>query len=134
MVGLTLNDDRDGVNPMHADLGHFVCVDGFGPVSAEERAAGLPGHGEAHRVPWEQVAFDKTNGTTTVSFTAALPIVQEIFRRTIRDYERLPEHHEAMVYWPMIIIMGRRLARRGGDLKTSRPMTQRTSSTEKLLK
>jgi putative transposase len=35
------------------------------------------------------------------------------FRRTIRDYERLPEHHEAMVYWPMIIIMGRRLARRG---------------------
>ena len=84
MVGLTLNDDRDGVNPMHADLGHFVCVDGFGPVSAEERAAGLPGHGEAHRVPWEQVAFDKTNGTTTVSFTAALPIVQEIFRRTIR--------------------------------------------------
>jgi transposase len=34
------------------------------------------------------------------------------FRRTIRDYERLPEHHEAMVYWPRIIIMGRRLARR----------------------
>jgi hypothetical protein len=33
-------------------------------------------------------------------------------RRTIRDYERLPAHHEAMVYWPMIIIMGRRLARR----------------------
>ena len=34
-------------------------------------------------------------------------------RRTVRDYERLPAHHEAMVYWPMIIIMGRRLARRG---------------------
>jgi transposase len=32
-------------------------------------------------------------------------------RRTVRDYERLPEHHAAMVYWSMIIIMTRRLAR-----------------------
>lgn len=32
-------------------------------------------------------------------------------RRTVRDYERLPQHHEAMVYWSMIIIMTRRLAR-----------------------
>jgi len=34
------------------------------------------------------------------------------YRRTVRDYERLPEHHQAMVYWAMITIMGRRLARR----------------------
>jgi transposase len=32
-------------------------------------------------------------------------------RRTARDYERLPAHHAAMVYWSMIIIMTRRLAR-----------------------
>ena len=32
-------------------------------------------------------------------------------RRTVRDYERLPGHHETMVYWAMIIIMTRRLAR-----------------------
>jgi transposase len=32
-------------------------------------------------------------------------------RRTVRDYERLPEHHAAMVQWSMIIIMSRRLAR-----------------------
>ena len=32
-------------------------------------------------------------------------------RRTVRDYERHPAHHAAMVYWAMIIIMGRRLAR-----------------------
>ena len=32
-------------------------------------------------------------------------------RRTVRDYERLPEHHAAMVQWAMIIIMTRRLAR-----------------------
>jgi transposase len=32
-------------------------------------------------------------------------------RRCVRDYERLPQHHEAMVKWSMIILMGRRLAR-----------------------
>ena len=67
MVRLILNDDRGGVNPLLADLGHFVCVDGFGPVSPEERAAGLPGHGEAHRVAWKQVTLEKANGSTTVS-------------------------------------------------------------------
>jgi transposase len=32
-------------------------------------------------------------------------------RRTVRDYERQPDHHAATVHWSMIIIMGRRLAR-----------------------
>jgi hypothetical protein len=32
-------------------------------------------------------------------------------RRTVRDYERLPQHHAAMVQWAMVIIMTRRLAR-----------------------
>jgi hypothetical protein len=85
MVRLVLNDDQAAVNPLHEELGHFVCVDGFGPVSPEERTAGLPGHGEAHRVTWERVSFERTGGsTTTVSFSATLPLVQEIFRRTIR--------------------------------------------------
>jgi hypothetical protein len=89
MVRLVLKDDPAAVNPLHAELGHFVCVDGFGPVSPEERSAGLPGHGEAHRVPWDLVASGRTNaaggaGTTTLSFSATLPLVQEVFRRTIR--------------------------------------------------
>ena len=33
-------------------------------------------------------------------------------RRTVRDYERLPGHHETMVHWAMTITMTRRLARR----------------------
>jgi transposase len=33
------------------------------------------------------------------------------YRRCARDYERLPAHHEAAVYWAMITIMTRRLAR-----------------------
>jgi transposase len=36
------------------------------------------------------------------------------YRRCARDYERLPAHHEAAVYWAMITIMTRRLAGRGG--------------------
>jgi len=32
-------------------------------------------------------------------------------RRTVRDYEHLPQHHPAMAQWAMIIIMTRRLAR-----------------------
>jgi transposase len=34
-------------------------------------------------------------------------------RRCARDYERLPAHHEAIVYWAMITVMTRRLARAG---------------------
>lgn len=84
MVKMVLNDDPDAVNPMHASLGHFVCVDGFGPVSLEERKAGLPMHGEAHRVTWEVVSSERMKGTATVAFSATLPIVQEVLRRTIR--------------------------------------------------
>jgi transposase len=33
------------------------------------------------------------------------------YRRLCRDYERRPEHHEAMVYWATVFIMTKRLAR-----------------------
>jgi transposase len=33
------------------------------------------------------------------------------YRRLCRDYERRPEHHEAMVYWATVMIMTRRLTR-----------------------
>jgi len=33
-------------------------------------------------------------------------------RRCVRDYERLPDHHETYIYWSMIHIMAARLARR----------------------
>lgn len=83
MTQLLLKDDPGKLNPFQG-LGHFVCVDGFGPVSKEERAAGLPGHGEAHRAVWDLISSEKTGGTLTVSFAVTLPIVQENFRRTIR--------------------------------------------------
>ena len=80
---LLMKDDPGRLNPLEG-LGHFVCVDGFGSVSKEERAAGLPGHGEAHRVPWRLVSSAADGGIVTASFEASLPLVQEIFRRTIR--------------------------------------------------
>src|SRR5438552_66079 len=38
-------------------------------------------------------------------------------RRTVRDYERLAAHHETYVYWSMIIVMTRRLARQPAAAK-----------------
>ncbi len=32
-------------------------------------------------------------------------------RCTVRDYERLAAHHETYIYWAMIVVMTRRLAR-----------------------
>jgi hypothetical protein len=83
MVNLLLRDDPHQIDPLHSRYGHYVCVDGFGGVSPEERSAGLPGHGEANRVPWELVSSRREAGTLTLSFSATLPIVQEVFRRTI---------------------------------------------------
>ncbi len=73
-----------GKPPRKAGGGHFVCVDGFGSVSEQERAAGMPGHGEAHRQPWTLDRASKTNGVLTASFSALLPLVQETFRRSFQ--------------------------------------------------
>ena len=35
-------------------------------------------------------------------------------RRAVRDYERLVAHHETDVYWAVIPVMRRRLARQSG--------------------
>lgn len=73
--------------PTGFSLGHFVCVDGFGPVSPEEQAAGMPGHGEAHTQPWQLRSSDRKGNAVTVTFTTNLPLVQELFTRIIRLVE-----------------------------------------------
>lgn len=42
---------------------------------------------------------------------------------TVRDYERLPAHHETYVYWAVIIIMTRRLAHSSATTLVSRHAT-----------
>ncbi len=99
-VNLVLLDDAERLSPLWNPVrnareageanrfgeafGHFVCVDGFGPGSAEEQAAGLPGHGEAYEQPWEIVQSRKDGHTGTLAFHAHLPLVHENFARTLR--------------------------------------------------
>ena len=49
-------------------------------------------------------------------------------RRTVRDYERLPEHHETIVYWSMIITMSRRLARQSANTPAAGHLSSQTGS------
>jgi hypothetical protein len=65
-------------SPFHGTLGHFVCVDGFGGVSEEELAAGLPGHGEAHVARFDATSADGHSA----SLAAKLPLAQEVFTRS----------------------------------------------------
>jgi hypothetical protein len=65
-------------------IGHFVCVDGFGPVSDEEQNAGLPMHGEAHEQHYEIVRHARDGKVLTLTLSAGLPLVQESFTRTLR--------------------------------------------------
>lgn len=96
-VSLVLKDDAKKLNPMWEpirmgreagrqgtlgdSLGHFVCVDGFGPSSPEERKAGLEGHGEAHRLPWEKTGSGREGTKQFLSYRVTMPIVQEVFTR-----------------------------------------------------
>src|SRR5678815_4976832 len=100
LANLVLADDAEKLSPLwnprrmarelgnagsfNPGTGHFVCVDGFGGTSPEERAAGLPGHGEAHFQIFEQRSAGKEGKTAALTMTAKLPIVQEIFTRTFR--------------------------------------------------
>ena len=70
-------------NTFDSALGHFICVDGFGPVSPEEEAAGLPGHGEAHQTAFAVKFYAKEAGATTLTLETRLPLTQERFARKI---------------------------------------------------
>jgi hypothetical protein len=102
LASIVLKDDPEKLNPlwnpmrMARELGQpaqydggaglFVCVDGFGPVSPEEKAAGLPMHGEAHSQIF--VAETRREGaTTSVTMRAKLPIVKEMFTRTFQVHD-----------------------------------------------
>ncbi len=99
LANLVLLDDREKLSPLWNPMrmarelgqqprfdggaGHFVCVDGFGAMSAEEKAAGLPFHGEAHTQTYT-TRLEREGTSTAVTLTAKLPIVQEVFTRTFR--------------------------------------------------
>jgi hypothetical protein len=101
LVNLVLRADPENLSPLWnpirmaresgqasrsrtGSMGHFVCVDGFGGTSQEERAAGLPGHGEAQMQTFEVRESGKNGKTGTITLNARLPLVQENFTRTFR--------------------------------------------------
>jgi hypothetical protein len=46
------------------------------------------------------------------------------YHRLVRDYERRPDYHEAMVLWVTVAIMTRQLARTTTGAPASSPMGQ----------
>jgi hypothetical protein len=60
-------------------LGHNLCLDLFGPPSAEEAAAGLTVHGEANIVP-----YDIDVQGLSLAARCRLPLAQLAFERVIR--------------------------------------------------
>jgi hypothetical protein len=99
VASMVLRDDPEKVSPLwnpirmareeghliafNPGMGHFVCVDGFGSPSREERAAGMPGHGEAHLQDFD-IRPSVENGVAILTMVAKLPLVQENFTRIYR--------------------------------------------------
>ena len=99
-ASLTLASDAERLNPMWDSLradreqgrnerstgavGHFVCVDGFGQPSEQERAAGMEGHGEAHRLEWQTAFAGMEGGAMVLRQSVSLPRVREVLRRELR--------------------------------------------------
>src|SRR5664279_5437979 len=74
---LVLLDDATRLSPLWSTGGHFLCLDGFGIPTAEERAAGWPGHGEANHQPFEVLESSKTGPVSSLKMAAKLPLAQE---------------------------------------------------------
>ena len=66
-------------------MGHFLCLDRWGPASEAETAHGMGWHGEATRVEWEVVQDAREeNGHLRAEMAAALPMAGLSVKRTIR--------------------------------------------------
>jgi hypothetical protein len=92
VASVILKDDPEQLNPLwdparmsresgrparfSSGTGQFLCLDGFGGVSREEAAAGLPSHGEAHLAEWDS----RLDGRSLI-LTARLPHTQETITR-----------------------------------------------------
>ena len=106
--------DRDGARPLLWAV--RACFPSIRLLWADSGYAGqLVGWAATHLRLTVQIVT-KLAGQTTFVVLHRRWAVERTFswinrcRRTVRDYERRPDHHAAMVQWAMIIIMTRRLA------------------------
>src|SRR5260370_23453301 len=99
LANLVLRDDAEKLSPYWntdraqraagspparaaGSLGHFLCLDGFGAPSEEERAAGMPFHGEASGRQFETVE-ESVRGASNVNRKVRLQLAQEDITRTV---------------------------------------------------
>lgn len=108
--------DRDGARPLLWALrASFPTI---ALVWADAGYAGKLVDWAATRLALTVQIVAKLAGQTTFVVLPRRWCVERTFswinrcRRTVRDYERRPDHHAAMVQRAMIILMARRLARR----------------------
>ncbi len=72
-------------------MGHFLCLDRWGPASEAERANGMGWHGEATRVVWEVVQdAQKKRGFIHAEMAAMLPMAGLAVRRLIKMADDRP--------------------------------------------
>lgn len=108
--------DRDAARPLLWAL--RACFPTISLVWADSGYAGKLVQWAANYLALSVQIVAKLAGQTTFVVLPRRWCVERTFswinrcRRTVRDYERLPEHHAAMVQWAMIIVMARRLASR----------------------
>ena len=96
----SFRNDQESGRPIRqtGGVGHFLCVDGFGPTSEQERAAGLEGHGEAHRQIWSTVSAKASGGAAELVQAVTLPRHHETLLRSIslRDGENVIKVHSEL--------------------------------------
>lgn len=73
--------------PAIGGFGHFLCLDGFGEPSPEERPARYPLRGEAHNRHFEILLSTKTPPVSTMMLGATLPLAQEMIIRRVQMVE-----------------------------------------------
>ncbi|HST90891.1 MAG TPA: IS5 family transposase [Brevundimonas sp.] len=107
--------DRDAARPLLWAV--HACFPGIRLAWADSGYAGQLVQWTAEHLRLTVQIVAKLAGQTTFVVLHRRWAVERTFswinrcRRTVRDYERLPQHHAAMVQWAMITIMTRRLAR-----------------------
>ena len=78
---LLSDDPKASLNPMlvpqnappDAYMGQILCFPSYGPPSADERRAGLEGHGEAKNVLWKKIREEVNSQGVTLWYSADLP-------------------------------------------------------------
>ena len=75
-------DDKPPMEPR--SMGHFLCLDRWGPASEAEIANGMGWHGEATRVDWKVTEKAKErSGKISAAMEASLPMAGLAVRRVV---------------------------------------------------